>query len=424
MAFENVAVLPMDREIVLRGQTVVIEGRRIAAIGATGSVEIPDGTQRIDGSGQYLMPGLAEMHGHLPTDQWDEALQQRLLKLNIVTGITTVRSMLGHPHQLVLRERIANEEWHGPQLFIAAPSINGRATPTATDAREQVTRYRAAGYDGIKIHPGLSLAAFDATMQTAAREGLWVGGHVPEAVGLEHALNSGLKTIEHLDGFVEATQKAGTPAVASQFFGINKATTIDPERIAPLVTAALSSGTYVTPTQSLFVTTLGTTPPATTAAREDMRYWPKETVAQWQQRVEELRKSAMEGGADLPAFMAFRAALIQQLDAAGVPFLLGADAPQMFNVPGFATLFELEVLVEAGLSPFAALQSGTLNPALFLGLEESFGTVEVGKRADLILLSANPLEDISNVRQRSGVMVAGRWYPASELNEWLAEYEN
>lgn len=423
LAIENVTVIPMDREGTLAGQTVVVIGRRIAAIGPAGSVQVPADAQRIDGSGRFLIPGLAEMHGHPPTDQWPEEMQQRFLRLNVAAGITTVRGMLGHPHQLVMKQRVATGEWIGPQLFIGAPSLNGNATPTPTHAREQVTRHRAAGYDLLKIHPGLDIPAFDAIMETAEREGLRVGGHIPEAVGLRHALEKGIGTVEHLDGFIEAAQRDGTPPATSQFFGVNRIATIDPAEVDGLVALAKRSGAYMTPTQSLFVTHLGDMSAEQTAAREEMRYWPAQQIQQWTQQVNGFRNAlASDAGADGPGMLAFRASLIKKLRDAGVPFLLGADAPQIFNVPGFATLFELETMVEAGLTPFEALQSGTINPARWLGLEDSFGTVTVGKRADMVLLDANPLSDISNVRRRAGVVLAGRWLPAEELDGWLRGY--
>lgn len=422
LVIENVTVVPMDRERTIPGQTVVIEGRRIVAMGAAGSVTVPDGAQRIAGAGRFLMPGLAEMHGHPPTDQWPEAMQQRFLRLNLAAGVTTVRGMLGHPHQLVMKERVASGAWDGPQLFLAAPSMNGNATPTPVHARDQVTRHRAAGYDGLKVHPGLTVPTFDAIMDAAAHEGLWVGGHISEGVGLRHSLEKGIRSVEHLDGYVEAVQRDGTPEVPSDFFGINRIGTVDPAKIDGIVALTKSSGAYVTPTQSLFVTHMGEASAEETAGRADMRYWPAQTIEQWKQQVVQFRTAVAAEHIDVAAYLRFRSDLIRRLYAAGVPFLLGADAPQIFNVPGFATLFELETMVAAGLSPYAALESGTRNPARFLGLDRSFGTVEVGKRADLLLLDANPLEDISNVRRRAGVIAAGRWYPAGELDAWLAEY--
>jgi imidazolonepropionase-like amidohydrolase len=422
LVIENVTVLPMDRERTLPGHTVLIVGRRIEALGPTGSVQVPADAERIDGTGRFLIPGLAEMHGHPPTDQWPEAMQERFMRLNVAAGVTTVRGMLGHPHQLALKQRVGSGEMIGPQLFVGAPSLNGNATPSATHAAEQVTRHRAAGYDLLKVHPGVGIEAFDAIMGVAEREGLRVGGHIPEAVGLRHALERGIASVEHLDGYIEAVQRDDAPAAASQFFGVNKVGTIDEAKLDDIVALTRQAGAYVTPTQALFVTHLGEATAEQTAARPEMAYWPAETVAQWTQQVTGFRSGlASEPGA-ASGMLEFRADLIRRLRDAGVPFLLGADAPQIFNVPGYATLFELETLVDAGLTPFEALQSGTLNPARFMGLEHAFGTIEVGKRADLVLLEANPLDDIANVRRRAGVVLAGRWLPASELDSWLAGY--
>jgi imidazolonepropionase-like amidohydrolase len=423
LAIENVTVIPMDREGTIPGQTVIVIGRRIAAVGPAGSTPVPGDAERIDGSGRFLIPGLAEMHGHPPTDQWPEAMQERFLRLNVAAGVTTVRGMLGHPHQLVLKQRVASGELIGPQLFIGAPSLNGNATPTPVHAADQVTRHRAAGYDLLKVHPGLDIPTFDAIVEAAAREGLRVGGHIPEAVGLRHALEKGIGTVEHIDGFIEAVQRDGTPATASQFFGVNRIATIDPAKVDEMIALVRRSGAYMTPTQSLFVTHLGDMTAEQTAARDEMKYWPAATIQQWTQQVNGFRTAlASDTDSDGPGMLAFRADIIKRMRDAGVPFLLGADAPQIFNVPGFATLFELETMVQAGLTPFEALQSGTINPARHLGLEDAFGSITVGKRADMVLLEANPLTDISNVRRRAGVVLAGRWVTAEEMDGWLRGY--
>lgn len=422
LAIENVTVIPMDRERSLPNHTVVVVGRRIAAVGPAGSVEIPADAVRVDGAGRYLLPGLAEMHGHPPSSQWPEAMQRRFLELNIAAGVTTVRGMLGDPVQLDLRRRVANGELLGPQLLLAAPSLNGNATHTAAAASEQITRHRAAGYDLLKVHPGLDVPTFDAIMDLAQREGLPVGGHISEGVGLRHSLEKGIGSVEHLDGFVEAVQRAGVAGEPSQFFGVNKVGTIDASKIGDLVALTKRTGAYVTPTQSLFVNLLGAETPQQIAQRPEMKYWPAQQIAQWVQQAEDTRTAVNATGASAGGMLAFRADLIGRLRDAGVPFLLGADAPQIFNVPGFATLFELETMVDAGLSPWQALLSGTVNPARFMGLENAFGTIAPGMRADLLLLDANPLEDIRNIRRTAGVVVAGRWVPADEIADILRRY--
>lgn len=422
LAIENVTVIPMDSERTLPNQTVVVVGRRIAAVGPAGSVDVPADAVRVDGTGRFLIPGLAEMHGHPPASNWPEELQRRFLELNIAAGVTTVRGMLGDPVQLELRRRVANGELLGPQLLLGAPSLNGNATQTPAAAAEQITRHRAAGYDLLKVHPGLDVPTFDAIMALAKRENLPVGGHISEGVGLRHSLEQGIGSVEHLDGFIEALQPGATQE-PSQFFGVNKVATIDAAGIAALVQLAKRSGAYMTPTQTLFVNLLGPTTPQQIARRPEMKYWPQQQVSQWVQQAEGTRNAMSSTGASGQAMLDFRDDLIARLRDADVPFLLGADAPQIFNVPGFATLHELEVMVDAGLSPYQALRSGTVNPARFMGLENAFGTIAPGMRADLVLLDANPLTDISAVRQRAGVVVAGRWVPAEEIAGILRRYE-
>lgn len=210
--FENVTVIPLEGPGYLSGQTVVVEGRRITQIGPAASVAIPPGAVRIDGSGKYLIPGLSEMHAHIPAPpQADAAGVDRVLFLFVANGITTIRGMLGHESHLRLRAEVARGERLGPQIFTSGPSLNGRSVPDVETARRLVTEQRAAGYDLLKIHPGLTRDSYDAIAATAAAEGIPFAGHVPVDVGLERSLAAGQATIEHLDGCLEAMVVAGAP---------------------------------------------------------------------------------------------------------------------------------------------------------------------------------------------------------------------
>ncbi len=422
LAIEHVTVLTMVGDEALADRTVVVEGRRILSVAPSTTAVVPDGAVRIDGAGRFLMPGLAEMHAHPPTAQWSDAAERRFLELNVAAGVTTVRGMLGDPRQLALRTQVAAGERLGPRLFLSAPSLNGNSVRSAAEASEQITRYSAQRYDFLKVHPGLSRDLFDAIVATARREGLRVAGHIPEDVGLVHALESGFASVEHLDGFVEAAQRADAPDAESAFFGINRMRTVDESRIPALVEAARRSGAWMTPTQSLFENFLGELSPEALAARPEMRGWTAEGVAQWTEQLTGFRQAIAEAGDDPRAMLAFRAKLIPALRDAGVPFLLGADAPQIFNVPGFATLRELEAVVAAGLTPAEALASGTVNAARFLGVEASAGTVEAGKRADLLLLDADPRADVRAVWERAGVVLAGDWLPRERLDAIVAAF--
>ena len=259
-------------------------------------------------------------------------------------------------------------------------------------------------------------------MRTARAEGIPFAGHVPADVGLVRALLSGMRTVEHLDGYVEAIQKDGATLPAQTgFFGSSILDTVDEAKIASLAAATRAAGVWNTPTEILVDNLFGGTSLAEIEARPEMKYVPAALREQWRTGGVQFR------GPDFDAargrrFVELRRRLLRTLRDAGAGILLGADAPQVYNVPGFATLRELEALVSAGLTPFQALQAGTRNPAIALGVPESFGTIEVGRRADFLLLDADPLSDIRNVWKRAGVVLAGRWLPATELDTKLAEY--
>lgn len=426
LAIQNVTVIPMDSERVLRDQTVIVEGRRITAMGASGTTAVPEAATRIEGRGRFLIPGLAEMHGHFPSpqgvEQYGEAFADRLLYLNVACGVTTVRGMIGGPRDLRVREEVARGLRTGPQIFTAGPSINGTSVPDVRTAWRVVTEQRAAGYDLLKIHPGVPRAAFDEVARTARAENIPFAGHIPADVGLVRALLSGIRTVEHLDGYVEAIQKDGTALPAQTgFFGSTLLDTVDEAKIGPLAAATRAAGAWNTPTQILIDNLYGGASLEEIAARPEMKYVPAAMREQWRTGAQQLRGPGYDAARGL-RFVELRRRLIRSLRNAGAGLLLGADAPQIYNVPGFATLRELESLVAAGLTPFQALQAGTRNPALALGRPDSFGTVEVGRRADLLLLEADPLGDIRNVWKRAGVVVAGRWLPAAELDSKLEEY--
>jgi imidazolonepropionase-like amidohydrolase len=426
LAIQNVTLIPMDSERVLKEQTVIVEGRRITAVGPSSTTVVPEGATRIEGRGRFLIPGLAEMHGHFPSPQglehYGEEFADRMLYLNVACGVTTVRGMIGGPRDLRIREEVARGLRTGPQIFTAGPSINGNSVPDGPAAWRAVTEQRAAGYDLLKIHPGVPRGAFDEVARTARTEGIPFAGHVPADVGLVRALLSGIRTVEHLDGYVEALQRDGTALPAQTgFFGSSIVETVDEAKIGPLAAATRAAGAWNTPTQVLIDNLYGGASIEEIAARPEMKYLPVAMREQWRKGAQQFRGPDFD-----PArgrrFVELRRRLLRALRDAGAGLLLGADAPQVYNVPGFATLRELESLVAAGLTPFQALQAGTRNPAIALGVPESFGTIEVGRRADLLLLEADPLSDIRNVWKRAGVVVAGRWLPAAELDAKLEEY--
>jgi imidazolonepropionase-like amidohydrolase len=423
VAFVDVTVVPMDRERRVPGQTVLVRGDRIVQIGPSARVRVPAGGVRVDGKGKFLIPGLAEMHAHIPGGQASDTVVERTLFMYVAGGITTVRGMLGHPRHLDLRERAARGVLLSPTIYTSGPSLNGSSIPDAASAARAVTEQKAAGYDLLKIHPGVGREAFDTLAATARRLGMPFAGHVPEDVGIARALEAGYATIDHLDGYIEGMIRDGAPLSAEQsaFFGLNLGEHLDEAKMAQLVQATKRAGVWNVPTEVLMenLTVAGSS--RELAQRPEMRYVPAATRAQWAEMKDGMLSETGASAESARRTIEARRRLIRALHAAGAGLLLGSDAPQVYNVPGFSTHRELASLVAAGLTPYQALETGTRNVATYFKTSKETGTIETGKRADLILLDGDPLVDIGNTTRRSGVMVRGRWVPQAEIERRLAE---
>ena len=414
VAFVNVNVIPMDRENVLTDQTVVVSGGKIASIGPAAKAQVPAGATKVDAKGKYLMPALAEMHAHVPGGQAPDAAVERVIFLYAANGIGTIRSMLGHPRHVPLRERLAKGELFGPRMWSSGPSFNGNSVTSPEVATQMVKDQKAAGYDFLKIHPGVSRESFDAMDATADSLGVTYSGHVPLDVGLHRALEAKYATIDHLDGYVEALAPAGSPA--SQTFGLNLTSVVDESKIPDLVAKTKASGVAQVPTEILLENWLGPQSAETMAAWPEMKYAQPGEVQKWTEVKKKYEQFPAEARQKL---LTIRRRLIKDLHAAGVTILLGSDGPQIWNVPGFSAHRELGTYVASGLTPYQALVTGTRNVAAFFKVEKEAGTVTAGKRADLILLDANPLADIANTMKIAGVMMGGKWMSKDDIQKKL-----
>src|SRR5262245_16512734 len=407
VAFTDVTVVPMDRERLIEHQTVLVRGDQIAAIGPVASVRVPAGIERVDGRQKYLMPGIAEMHAHVPGQDSPAAVE--FMALYVLTGATTIRGMLGTPYQHELRRRIENGEILGPTLFMVAPPFSGNSTRTADEARRKVREYAAAGYHVLKIFPPMSRDVYDAITSTARTVGIRYAGHVPPEVGLRHAIEE-RQSVEHLDGYVEASRG-------------------DERAIADLAGATREAGIWNSATMDVWKTLLGTRSLDDLRRRPELQYLPRPMVEEWARETAELSRSSLGRRAlerigvrrSAKDIIALRDRILEALYRAGAGLILGADSPQVFSVPGFSLEHEMRAMVQAGVPTYAVLEAATKNPAAFFGQEAEFGTVAVGKRADLILAEGNPLEDVGNVHRQAGVMVRGRWLPKDEIQRRLDE---
>jgi imidazolonepropionase-like amidohydrolase len=418
--FVNVNVIPMTSDIVLRGRTVIVSDGKIEAIGDVDATPVPENAVVIDGTDRFLIPGLAEMHAHVPGA--GSAGLDRVLQLYVANGITTVRGMLGQPSHLELRRELEKGEKLGPRLITSGPSLNGRSVSSPEQAISMVEQQHAAGYDFLKIHPGLTREEFDAMAATAGRVGMRFAGHVPEDVGIERALEAGIATIDHLDGYMESLLRPHDDPSGglSGLFGVFIADQADATKIPGIVAATVEAGTWNVPTDALFRHWASSeADPDDMVDWPEMKYMPEDTVERWRRSKRELLDDANYDPGTAARAVVLRQQLILELHRNGAGLLLGSDSPQIFNVPGFATHRELQYIVDAGLTPFEALQTGTANPARFFGRPDEFGVIKTGAGADLILLDANPLDDIANTRRIHGVMLRGRWLSRPELEDIL-----
>ena len=417
IVFEHVNLVSMDRvptQAVDADSTVLIQNGIVAGVG-TGTAfgrKIPDGALRIDGRGKFLVPALAEMHAHIPNDT---AEAERVLFMYVANGIGTIRSMLGDPSHFRLRERVRKGEIVGPTMILSGPSFSGTTAPTAAAASARVAEEKKAGYDFLKIHPGVPRSAFDALAAAADRASIRFAGHVPLDVGLQRALQAKYWTIDHLDGYVEAL--AGPSGRGSENFGVNLMSRIDESRIAALAADTKAAGVWNVPTQILLENWYGPESPDAMQRRPEMQYVSPAELRQW---VATKRDNMSHYSAqDRARFISVRRRLIKALQDAGALLLLGSDAPQVWNVPGFSIHRELASYVAAGLTPYQALATGTRNVDAHLSALDARFTFS--RRSNLVLLDANPLENIANTTRIAGVLIEGRWLTKAEIDRRLAE---
>ena len=424
IAFTHVNVLPMTSEAVVADQTVVVVNGVITEVGPSDVITVGEGATLIDGTGQYLMPGLAEMHAHVPSmENPPRDAVDDILFLYIANGVTTIRGMLGSDYQIPLADELETGTLLGPTLYVGAPSINGTSAPTPEAAEELVRRHKAAGYDLQKIHPGVSLESWDHMVEVAQEVGITFGGHVPADVGLVHAIETGMSTVDHLDGYVKAIASddvvSQVNAGATNLAGLMNG--VDEDKLAAIIQLSVDHDVYVVPTMYLWENLYGAPDVDAVLSQPEMKYVSQGQRDAW-------RRQAAAGPAGTPeevaAFFALRKRILKDLSDAGVGILMGTDSPQMFNVPGYALHRELAVVAESGMSNYAILRSGTAAVGRYvadhLGLDGHFGTVAPGQRADLVLLGTSPLDALANLTDRVGVMVRGKWVPRADIDAGLA----
>lgn len=397
IAITNVAIVNVAGGARESRVTVVTRGGQIAEIGR--GISVPRGAVRVDGTGKFLIPGLWDMHSHTG---------QESLDLYLANGVVGTRNMGADVEMILpLRDRINRGELLGPEIVAAGPILDDRPpnwplrrrVTNAQEAREAVRDLQRRGVDFIKVHDNTPRDAYFAIADEAPKLGLPFAGHVPSDVTVEEAADSGIKSIEHLANyrvFEECSGKEPYSAVGCR----------------PLFDKLAAKGVWQTPTMAFFqgIPDMFSGKPLPHAE------YASDALLEGTRKNVEVSKLSEEALSSLRANARTSLAAIHDLVARGNGFLAGCDG----LVPGFCLHDELEWMTKAGLSPLQAIQTATINPARFLGRERIQGTIEAGKRADLVLLDADPLTDIRNTRRIAAVVVRGRLLSKPDIGRMLA----
>jgi imidazolonepropionase-like amidohydrolase len=423
-AFVGVNVLPMDREKVLEDHTVLIQGGVIQEVAPSYRVSVPEGARIIDGTGLFLAPGLADMHVTLPSSQATSEQVEDFMFLLLANNVTVIRGMDGASNHLQIKRQIADGTLLGPTVWAGAPPLNGGNAPDGSAAIERMMAHRRAGYDFQPIAGGLTPQVWDSLSEEAHSRGYTFGGNIPSEVGLRAALSSGISFVEHLDGYLKEVVSDEVRSRLDRGEAVPLVTqlqTVEGRKMRAVAAHTRSSDSWVIPTLYLWEKRYGSPDVDSLLTLPEMRWVPSFISDGW----------ILEAGGsgDVPPetgdlMVQVRQRILRALTMAGVGVLMGTDSPRMFNVPGFALRHELRSMAAAGLTPYEIMVTGTRNVSDYARNEllepANFGTVVEGNRADLILLRANPLEDLEALWDQEGVMIRGEWIPRERIDGKLA----
>jgi imidazolonepropionase-like amidohydrolase len=433
LVITDVNVIDVRTGEVRPDQVVVIERNRITTVGSKGT-RYPRNAPTVNAKGGYLIPGLWDMHVHLVFGDWFPLAQEISLPLFIANGVTSVRDMgseLGTVE--AFRNQIENGELVGPRILTSGPMLDGPkprfpsslAIATPEDGRRAVDELQHRGVDFIKLQSLIPADAVMAIADEARKQEIPFEGHVPDSVRAADMSAVGMRSFEHLIGIFEGSSPAEAEFLTGTKTESKFLATYDPERAAAFAAILAKNQTWQCPTlvwerggNLIDVTDYSKDP----RAKYVPAYWKDHT---WKKMTEDVK--AGFGTDDLATrrkFLDKELEVVQMLHKAGVPFLAGTDTPPgVYIFPGFSLHEELQRFVAAGFTPLEALQTATLNPARFFGMEDQLGTVAMGKMADLVLLDANPLADIANTQKIAAVFVNGRYFSRSDLQKMLQKVE-
>lgn len=435
IVIRHVNVITMVSPQVLRDRTVVVRDGVIASIGGNGLQPSREATV-VDGRGRYLMPGLCDMHVHIgddsvrtaPESGIAEAIQRTRAELLVYlrAGVTCVRNMSGSPFHLELRRKLESGAVLGPRFVTTSPIVDGERPvwpfaiklTTPEGARDLVQSLKASGYDTIKIYNGLTRNTYAAIIVAAREAGIKVVGHVPFDVGIWGALAMGQYSLEHFRGYdFDPNMPPSTSGASNRFAWWFSLTDEDLQRLAR---ATADAGVYNCPTLNLMELAVKGEGRAKLSQRPALEDLPPAMRAAVMNDLA-LNMFSDEALKAMRDSLPVQQRLLRYMLNVGAPILAGTDTPALGAIAGDSLHRELELIAEAAGDTFAALRTATIVPAEYFGNSAKHGTVEVGKEGELVLLEANPLESVSNVRNVAGVVIRGQWLSVGDLKARLAQ---
>ena len=442
-AFVRVNLVPMTKETIIPNQTVLVKGSRIIAIGPSNSTDIPEEASIIDGSNGYLVPGLADMHMHTNTNWLSEVWPVSPFYLYLAHGVTTIRNFgpkgRSPVNVLYWREGINKGELIGPTIYTCGEQLRGYID----NPEEMVRNQKAKPFDFIKLYSYLSKEEFKRVMSTAREVDIYAAGHIPFQVGLEGFLSGGMDEIAHIEelfweyvdfdrnGEFNSENEWMSHVIRTTFQQYKPYLQSDPKTMKTLfdskmgMTAKQVKSASIPVCTTLFIDELIMEKlfgPKAFLSSPENQFLPNYFLDAFRQGREKHQMQFRGGEVFAPFKRKVDLMLLYHLKEAGVPLILGTDAGGggMGLVPGASVHDELRILTQNGFSPYEAIKTATVNAAnaveRMIG-NSDFGTIEVGKRADLLLIKGNPLADIAALSRPKGVMAAGRWYDEAELQK-------
>ena len=438
MIIDNVNVVPMTTDTIIRNASVLVRDGRVVSIARAGANRSTAGATVIDARGQYLMPGLSDMHAHLFSDDaFPDSLAGDELAVMLANGVTATRLMIGTPEHRVLRSRVKSGALLGPQLWIAGPQLAGRdlgntlPVTTPEQARAAVQKVKADSFDFVKVTLFITPDVYHAIVAEAAVQGIPVVGHVEPTVGLEAAFKA-KQQIEHLDAYLETVLADNAPSrnglTQGGVFRLDNWRSIDhvdERKIQAIAGATARAGIWSGPTLNVFNDAFARGPSIDSVMiRPEWSMFPRawrDGYVRAHARYWAPVNDSVRTRARRDKYIETRNRLVKAIADSGGRILVSSDTPEWFHLYGYGVHRELQALVDAGLTPYRVLTAATRDAAEYLGATREWGTIEPGKRADLVLVRENPLASIRNASAIEGVAIGGRWLSRQELDRMLAQ---